>query len=158
MGELSTDIALLPSEERTATTHTDDVRSAVEDSGVLLFLNVTDAPPEARAKKEEETAEEKAELKAEEEAQEGTLKVVVEAKDEASGEYLPITAFAATKKAKELGAGTTLAFMISAGAAETAAVANLEGQALPLPKHWRVTVTHSAVGTWTYSLGHQFLS
>lgn len=158
MGELSTDIALLPSRERTETAHTEDVRSAVEDSGVLLFLNITEAPPEARAAKEEETEKEKAELKAEEDAEEGTLKVSIEAKDEASGEYLPITAFAATKKAKELAEGATLAFMVSAGAAETAAVANLEGQALPLPKHWRATVTHSAVGKWTYSLGHQFLS
>jgi hypothetical protein len=155
---LTTDLALLPSEERTATTSTDDVRSAVEDCGVLLFLNVTDAPPEARAAKEEETEKEKEELADEEAAEEGTLKVVIEAKDEVSGNYLPITAFAVTKKAKELGAGTTLAYMLSAGAAETAAVANLEGQALPLPKHWRVTVTHSAVGKWTYSLGHQFLS
>lgn len=133
MGELSTDIALLPSLERTATTISDDLRSAVEDKGLYLFLDISKAPAAA-----------------------DTLTLAIEVKDEASGKYVPLTAFAASKKGEELEAGTTLAFILGAAAAETAAVANVEGQALPLPRHFRVKVTHSGAGKWTYSLGYQF--
>lgn len=149
---------LLASEEREETTTSEDIRNFLEDGGAFIVLDVTEAPPEARAAKEEETPEEKAELEAEEDAEEGTLKVVIEAKDEVSGKYIPITAFAVTKKAKELGAGATLAYTIYAGAAETAAIANHEVQALPLPRHWRAKVEHSEVGKWTYSLGYQALA
>lgn len=148
---------LFGSEERTQTSLSDDVLSYLEDGGAFFVLDVTKAPPAARAKKEGETEKEKAELKAEEEAAEGTLKVVIEAKDSVSGKYIPITAFAATKKASELGAGATLAFTVAIGAAETAAIANHEVQALPLPRNWRAKVEHSKGGKWTYSLGYQAL-
>jgi len=132
---MRTDIALLSSEERGATTSTDDITSHTSDAGAMLFLDITKAPA---------TAE--------------TLQLVVEAKDEASGKYVPITAFAVSKKGEELGAGTTLAFTVYAAAAETAAVANHEVQALPIPRHWRVKVTHSGAGKWTYTLGYQPLA
>lgn len=149
---------LLASEERSQTTSSDDVLNYMEDGGAFLVLDVTKVPPAARAKKEEETEKEKAELKAEEEAVEGTLKVVVEAKDPVSGKYVPLTAFAVTKKASELEAGATLAYTIATGAAETAAIANHEVQALPLPRNWRAKVEHSKGGKWTYSLGYQALA
>lgn len=137
MGGVDTDTppVLLASAERTATTTSEDVRSYHEDSGAFLVLDVTKAPAAA-----------------------DTLKVVIEAKDEVSGKYVPITAFAATKKGEELEAGVTLAFTIATGAAETAAIANHEVQALPLPRHWRAKVEHSGEGKWTYSLGYQALA
>lgn len=144
---------LLKNEARTATTDSDDVTTVAGQRGVLVTLDVTQAPPKAREAKEGETEKEKAELAAEKAAEEGTLALQLEAKDPASGKYLPITAFAVTKKAKELGAGATLAFTVYPGGAETAAVGSHEVQALPLPSRWRVKVTHSAVGSWHYSVG-----
>jgi hypothetical protein len=131
---MDTKIALLPSEERAATAVTDDITSHVEDDGAMFFLDVTKAP----------NTEEK-------------LTLVVEAKDEASGKYVPITAFAASKKGSELGAGVTLAFMVANSVVATSAVAGLEVQGLAIPKHFRVTVKHSGASKWTYTLGMQFL-
>jgi len=149
---------VLASEVRSATTHSEEIRNPHEIGGAFLVFDVTVAPPKPRAKKEEETEKEKAELKAEEEAQEGTLRVVVEAKDEVSGEWIPLTAFAVTKKGSELEAGATLAYTVYAGALETAALANHEVQGLPLPRNWRATVEHSKGGKWTYSLSYQPLA
>lgn len=145
--------SLLISDEREATTSSEDVVSPAGQRGVLLTLDVTEAPPAARAAEEEETPEEEAELAAEEAAEEGTLAISIEAKDPASGEYVPLTAFAVTKKASELGEGATLAYTLYPGALETAAVGSHEVMGLPLPRKWRVKVTHSAVGKWTYSVG-----
>jgi hypothetical protein len=131
---MDTKIALLSSEERAATTSTDDISSHVDDDGAMFFLDVTKAP----------NTEEK-------------LTLIVEAKDEASGKYVPITAFAASKKGSELGAGVTLTFVVANSVIATAAVTGLEVQGLPIPKHFRVTVKHSAASKWTYTLGMQFL-
>jgi hypothetical protein len=93
-------------------------------------------------------------LEAAEAAEAGTLALSLELRDPASGVYVPLTAFASTKKASELEAGvTTLAFTIYPGAVETAAVGGHEVMALPLPGKWRVKVTHSAGGDWTYTVG-----
>lgn len=160
MGGIKTETppVLLASAERSATTSTDDIRSMIEELGGFFVLDVTKAPPKAREVKEKETKEEEEELAAEKAAAEGTLAVAIEAKDEISGKYIVLTAFAATKKASELEKGVTLAFTVYPGAAETAAIANHEVQALPLPRDWRVTVTHSKGGKWTYSLSYQPLS
>lgn len=147
--------AALASEERAETTNSEEIRNAREDGGLFLVLDVTAVPPKAREAKEEETEKEKEELAAEKAAEEGTLKLVVEFKDEVSGKWIPVTEFAATKKASELEAGETLAYTIAAGAAETAAIANHEVQALPVPRIWRAKVEHSKVGKWTYSVGYQ---
>lgn len=145
-------------EVREGTSHSDEIRNPREVGGAFFVFDVTAVPPAPRAKKEEETAEEKAELKAEEEAREGTLNVVIEAKDEISDKWVPITAFAVTKKASENPVGK-LAYTIYAGALETAALANHEVQGLPLPRAWRATVEHSKqVGEWTYSLSYQQLN
>lgn len=144
---------LLKSEQRSATTGSEDQTSPAGLRGVTLTLDVTKAPPKARVEKEGETAPEKAELAAEKLAEEGTLVLSLEMRDPASGKYLPLTAFAVTKKAKELEAGATLAFTIYPGALETAAIGSHEVQALALPGKWRVKVTHSAGGKWTYSVG-----
>lgn len=121
---------LLKSEERTATTSSEDQTSASNQRGVFLVLDITKAP----------------------EAEE-TLTVEIEARDPATGKYVTLTAFAASKKGKELGAGATLAYTLLPGAAETSAVANHEVQALGLPSSWRAKVTHSGAGKWTYTLG-----
>jgi hypothetical protein len=144
---------LLKSEDRSATSVSEDQNTPAGQRGVMLTLDVTKAPPKARAEKEGETGKEKAELAAEKAAEEGTLAVSLELRDPASGKYVPITVFAVTKKAKELEAGATLSYTIYPGAAETAAVGNHEVMALPLPGKWRVKVTHSAGGKWAYTVG-----
>lgn len=144
---------LLKSEVRSATTESEDQTTPAGQRGVLLTLDVTKAPPKARAAKEGETEKEKAELAAEKAAEEGTLALSLELRDPASGKYVPLTAFAVTKKAKELEAGATLSYTIYPGAAETAAVGSHEVMALGLPGKWRVKVTHSAGGNWTYTVG-----
>lgn len=126
---------LLRSEARTATAQSQDQISRRDQRGVTLVLDVT-AAPNAN----------------------DTLTVSIEAKDPATGKYVTLTAFAASKKGSEVQAGTTLAFTIYPAAAETAAVANHESQALPLPSRWRAVVTHSAEGSWTYTLGSLALS
>ncbi len=122
--------SLLASAARNATTNTEDQSAGAQARGVQLILDVTKAP---------NTAE--------------TLAVAIQARDPISGKYVTVTAFAASKKGEELQAGTTLAFTLYPGAAETAAVGNHEVQALPLPTKWRAVVTHSGAGEWKYSLG-----
>lgn len=121
---------LLGSEERAATTSSEDQHTPAGQRGVLLTLDITKAPAAAE-----------------------TLALQLEAKDPSSGKYVPITAFAATKKGEELEAGATLAFTVYPGGVETAAVGSHEVQALALPRTWRVKVTHSGAGKWTYSVG-----
>lgn len=128
-------VGLLASEARTATTNSPDMRTTVGDRGVMLILNVSGAP---------NTTE--------------TLTVSISVKDEVSGKYVPLTAFAAGKKGEELQSGGTAVFTLYPGGAETAAVGNHEIQGLPVPRHWRATVTHSSTGSWTYSLSYQPLS
>jgi len=167
---------LLKSEARSATTSSEDQNTPAGQRGVLLTLDVTNAPAgKAAAEAAKEAAETKvaeaeegapkeaaeAELVEAEEAlaaaeaeEAGTLALSLELRDPASGVYVPLTAFAATKKASELEAGvTTLAFTIYPGALETTAVGGHEVMALPLPGKWRVKVTHSAGGDWTYTVG-----
>lgn len=121
---------LLKSEAKTATRTSDDVNTGSGQRGVLITLDITKAP-----------------------AAVDTLTLQLEAKDPASGKYLPITTFAASKKGEELGGGATLGFTVYPGGLETAATANHEVQGLPLPRKFRVKVTHSGAGSWTYSVG-----
>jgi hypothetical protein len=126
---------LLKSEARTATAHTEDQTAPAGRRGVMLVLDITKAP-----------------------AANETLTVAIEAKDPATGKYVVLTAFAASKKGEELEAGTTLAFTLYPAAAETSALALHEVMALPLPSRWRATVTHSGEGAWTYTLGAMSLN
>lgn len=122
---------LLPSTARTATTSTSDV-TLTGTRGVQLYIDFTATPNNSE-----------------------TATVSIEAKDPASGKYQAMTAFAALT-ASGLGANPTTAtylYTIYPGGAETAATANHEVQALPLPQVWRVKVTHSSSGSWTYTLG-----
>lgn len=121
---------LLSNEARTATTSSTDVNATAGQRGVLLALDITKAPNVAE-----------------------TLTLQLEAKDPASGKYVPLTAFKASKKGEELGAGTTLLFSIYPGALETEAVGSHEVMGLPLPRKFRVKVTHSGAGEWKYSVG-----
>lgn len=121
---------LLASEVRAATAVSEDQNTPAGQRGVMITLDVT-AAPNAN----------------------DTLALELELRDPASGKYVPLTAFPVTKKGSEIQAGATLAFTIYPGAAETAALAGHEVMALPLPQKWRVKVTHSAAGDWTYSVG-----
>lgn len=125
---------LLPSKARTATTHSEDVRSTVGDSGVLLILNITEAPES-----------------------EDTLELRIQAKDVTSGSYVTL-AGSTSEAGSALGEGATLAYMLYPGASEAIDFVNLEVIAIPVPRHWRALVDHSGEGSWTYSLGYQPLS
>ncbi len=121
---------LLKSQARNATTHSEDQTAPAGRRGLMLVLDITKAPNAN-----------------------DTLTVSIEAKDPATGKYITLTAFAASKKGSELGEGGTLAFTLYPGAAETTALGNHEVMALPMPSRYRATVTHSAGGEWTYTLG-----
>lgn len=126
---------LLESAVRAATAIGEDQNTPAGQRGVLLTLDITKAPNAN-----------------------DTLALQIEARDPASGKHVPITGFAVTKKGSELQEGGTLAFTLYPGAAETAALGGHEVMALPLPKRWRVKVTHSAAGEWTYSVGASSLA
>lgn len=121
---------LLASEKRVATAVSEDQNTPAGQRGVMVVLDIT-AAPNAN----------------------DTLALQLEVRDPASGKYVPLSAFAVTKKGSEIQAGTTLVFTLYPGAAETAALGNHEVMALPLPQKWRVKVTHSAAGEWIYSVG-----
>jgi hypothetical protein len=126
---------LLKSEKRTDTTTSDDVVTQVGQRGVLLVLDVTEAPEAA-----------------------DTLTLALEGKDPASGSYVELTKFAAGKKGEELKEGGVSAFEIYPGASDAEEVGNLDVQSVGLPARWRVKVTHSGEGEWTYSVGASPLS
>lgn len=125
---------LLSSEERTATTATLDQTSPGNQCGVLLVLDVTKAPAAA-----------------------DTLTVSVEVRDPATGKYIAVTAFDASKKGEELSEGATLSFQCSNMAASTTVskvkTVDFQRAQTGLPSAWRAKVTHSAEGKWTYTLG-----
>ncbi len=121
---------ILESAARTATTNSADQSSTTR--GVILYVDFTATPNNAE-----------------------TATVSIQGKDPVSGKYQTITVFTALV-ASALGATPTTEtylFTLCPGAAETAATAKHEVQALALPRYWRVVVTHSASGSWTYSVG-----
>lgn len=128
---------LLSSEAKTATRTTLDVTASFADNarGIMLILDITGTPNNSE-----------------------TLTPSIQVKDPASGKYVTLTAYAATKTGTELGASpttATLVYTLCPGGAETAAVANYEVQSLPVPATWRAVVTHSSTGSWTYTLSYQ---
>lgn len=130
-----TDAALLPSEARTATATTAEVRTTVGDRGALLILDITDAP----------NAEE-------------TLYLTIEAKDEVSGEHIALSEFNETADGSALGEGGRYAYILYPTPTPETMADGVQHLGLPAPRHWRATVTHSGSGSWTYSLGYQPLS
>lgn len=125
---------LLASAARTATNST-PVQTDFEHTGVRLFLNVTANPGGAE-----------------------TLAVQVEMVDPVAykdGTVVSraVTAFAATAAA----ANDTYVYELYPGSVETSATASHEVQGGSLPTLWRVKVTHSASGSWTYTLGYDLI-
>lgn len=115
----------LPSAVRAATTATADLVN-YNWRGCLVFLDVTANPGGGE-----------------------TLTVEIQTRDPVSGTYKTITAFAASFVA----ANGHEVLTVYPGAAETAATAGHQVQALTLPRTFRVRVVHSAAGNWTYSVG-----
>lgn len=131
----NTTATLLASAARTATTNSPDQVNH-NARGVIVTLDVTVTPNNAE-----------------------TITVAIQLKDSASGKYLTISAFTALT-ASVLGASPTTetyAFTFYPGAVETAATAKHEVQGLPLPRTWRVAVTHSSTGSWTYSVAAAYI-
>ena len=115
---------LLASAARTATTSA-IVQTNGENRGIILFLDVTVG------------------------AAAETLTLQVQMLDPVTAKWTDITAFPASAAAFT-GIKT---FVVYPGAVETTVLANHEVAGIPLPTRWRATITHSAAGSWTYSLG-----
>lgn len=125
----------LASAARTATTNSSDITN-YNARGILLAVDFTATPNNAE-----------------------TMTVGIQAKDPVSGKYVTMTAFTALT-ASALGASPTAEtylYTLYPGGAETAATAKHEVQALSLPRTFRVQMTHSAGGSWTYSVGYSFI-
>jgi hypothetical protein len=130
-----TEGTLLASAARTTTTNSAD-QTNYNATGVVISVDFTATPNNAE-----------------------TITVSLQAKDPVSAKYVTITAFTALT-ASALGATpTTETYLYSLypGALETAATAKHEVQALALPRTWRVAMTHSAGGSWTYSVGYSLI-
>jgi hypothetical protein len=126
---------ILASAARTETTNSSD-QTNHNARGVVIAVDFTATPNNAE-----------------------TVTVAIQAKDPVSAKYVTLTAFTALT-ASALGASPTTEtylYTLCPGAAETAAVAKHEVQALALPRTWRVAVTHSAGGSWTYSVGYSLI-
>ena len=78
-----------------------------------------------------------------------TLTPQVQMSDPVTGKFTNITAFPATAAAFT-GSKT---YVVYPGAVETTALADHEVAGIPLPTRYRVNITHSGAGSWTYSLG-----
>ncbi len=118
---------LLASAARTAS-KTSDAQVNTTSRGVGLFLDVTANPGGAE-----------------------TLTVKIEWVDPVSGKVRAITAFSA------IPAATNATYLYTLYPGALSSVTNQEVQQGALPKGWRVTVTHSSTGEWTYSLGYCLL-
>ena len=119
---------VLASAARVATTNSADFTN-YDARGVMLHLNITANPGAAE-----------------------TLTVQLQMKDPVSGTYRNVTAFPATATSN-----TDYIYTVYPGATETAAVAQFEVQGVPVPRTWRIAVTHSAAGSWTYSVGASYI-
>jgi hypothetical protein len=87
----------------------------------------------------------------------GTYALQVQVLDPCSGNWATMTTFAASST------GTTTTFhdlyIVYPGAAETAATANCQVQALPLPYYWRTKCTLSTGDStsWQWGVGYQLI-
>lgn len=122
---------LLASAARTASTQSADQDVQTRNPvGVRLFLDVTANPGAAE-----------------------TLTVQIEMKDPVSNKYRAVTAFPAIAAATN----ATYIYELYPSVIETTATANHEVQGGTIPRVWRANVTHSAGGSWTYSIGYSEL-
>ncbi len=107
---------------------TDDVE-AYDAAGAFIYVNVTTDPGAGE-----------------------TLAVQIEAKvPGTAATYIPVSANTA---AATPGASC---FVYYPGAAETTATSNMQVMSVPVPAVFRVKVTHSASGAWTYTVGYDLI-
>lgn len=118
----------LPSAVRAAATATDWFYNNGTFKGILAFLDITVVPGVQ------------------------TIQLNIETEDVLTG-VLQTYAVGTTR----VGTGNTY-FLLYPGAVETIGIGNLEVQALPLPGKWRIRVTHSGAGNFTYSVSVQQLA
>ena len=123
---------LLVSAARVATTSSSD-QTNFNGRGGVLFVDFTATPNNTE-----------------------TFTLSIEEKDPVSGKYVPLTAFTALTSSTLGATPTTETYMYTLypGALETVAVAKHEVNGLVLSRTWRATGTHSAAGSWTYSIGY----
>lgn len=130
----NTTLTLLSSAARTATA-TPVSQTNTYGSGVLLFLNITATPNNAE-----------------------TLTPSIEWIDPVTGTAVftlkGFTAITASTLGASPSAGSReFMFCLYPGAVDASATDRAEVVSGPLPRIWQARVTHSAGGSWTYSLG-----
>ena len=129
---------LLASSARTATTNSPD-QTNYNSKGVLIILNVTS------------------------EAATETLSLKLQAKDVISSNYSDIATFgviytSASEAPTRTKGGLLYPGIITADLVGVAAgIDGVIGKAGALPRTWRAVVTHSASGSWTYSLAYSLI-
>lgn len=127
----NTEATILSSAARTATTNGAD-QTNYNGQGVMLTINVT------------------AEAAAE------TLSLKIQGKDPVSGNYYDITDFGVVYNATTDAPTITRTFVARPGALGADFIGitgnGTSGKAVTLPRTWRPVVTHSASGSFTYSL------
>lgn len=123
---------LLASASRTATATSDQVVNT-SGTGLMLFIDFTTSPNNAE-----------------------TLTPAIEVKDPATGKWMAITTFTALVSSAIGASPTTQTYIYTLypSGAETVATAQHEVQALPLPRVWRVKLTHSSTTAWVYTVGY----
>lgn len=127
MADLSPEYTVLASAVRAASNQSPEFSNEGTYRGLLMFLNITAVPGVQ------------------------TITLNIEAQDILTGvwqTYAIIPATAATGN---------LYILVYPGAVETLAIGNLTVQGLPLPRRWRVNMSHSGAGNFTYSVSAQLL-
>lgn len=88
-----------------------------------------------------------------------TLIPAIQAWDVGSSKWQTVTAFTGLLASTVTATATTetYVFTLYPGAAETSATGHHEVQALPVPSQFRIVPTHSASGSWTYTVSFSLL-
>lgn len=126
-GNTNPSTGLLASAARTATATTAD-QSLTNGRGVILYLNVTANPGGAE-----------------------TLSLKIQAKDQQSGAYTDIADAGVVITAAN-GARILIAYPGVVQADHAGAGVTVWAKSVHVPFVWRAVVTHSAAGSWTYSM------
>lgn len=128
MADVAPEYTIFPSIVRNASVNSGPIEHEGSQRGVWIVINVTVQP-----------------------GAESLSKIDLEVQDLESGvwslwaRYAPINAVGMHN------------WIIHPEAVETNLMANVIAQRLPLPRRWRLDITHSAAGNWTYDVTAQAL-
>lgn len=131
----NTTLNALSSAARTATTASSNITN-YNARGCIFWLDITATPNNAE-----------------------TVSLQLQAMDPVTTKFVTMTFFTAIVASSIGATSTTATFMYTTypGAAETVAVTNHEVHAMPVPRTFRVLMSHSGGGSWTYSVGYNLM-